>query len=726
MTNQSRWGADQGMWQQLIELGLLADLLPVVSNPGAQIAAQSTMRGLGKTPSLYNRDGEVIGIGKWTERQTTMADISKWSRESDYGICLQTRHVRALDIDVDDAALVEKITARVKEFFDDGFALRTRPNSGKCLFAFTLDGEYPKRKLQVEGGIIEFLGNGQQFIAAGTHTSGVPYEWNCNPLSFEPLSANKFEALWYALEDEFATSSHSSTALRNKRDGSEGVVTDERVKQLDLMGLVREYGMEGQAFIECPFKAEHTTDNGISSTAYFPAGSRGYEQGHFVCLHAHCTHRTDVEFEDALGLRMAQFEVLPPLPPEEERPKFDLIYKQGGEVIKVKASLPNLKLALERPTICGALICYDTFRGEIIFRDPHDGGKWEAENDERFVELRIFLEKEKGFDEITKDKMRDAVAVVAKQNTIDTAIEWLSSLEWDGVRRVDNFLGTYMGAPHDAYTVAVSRYMWSAMAGRVLVPGCQADMVPILKSPQGYKKSTAIAALAPTAEQFAELALDTKEADVARIMRGVLVIELAELRGLKTRDNETIKAFITRKAEKWVPKYREFANTYLRRSIMIATSNENELFTDTENRRWLPIETAAQADVPAIIRDRAQLWAEGRELFKAEGICWADAERLGRAQHSRYMARSAYEDAVGDWLDRVDDVSGKTPRARPYLRMLDVAREALNVESRNLSGRLQGELGAALRGLGYTQIEGEHGGKRARVWVAVDPAHGVA
>jgi hypothetical protein len=85
-------------------LDLAAHLLPVVSNPHATISGNSNMAAIGKTPSRYNGNGEVSGIPKWTEFAATPGDIEKWKSEEDYGICLQTRAVRAFDIDIKDRA----------------------------------------------------------------------------------------------------------------------------------------------------------------------------------------------------------------------------------------------------------------------------------------------------------------------------------------------------------------------------------------------------------------------------------------------------------------------------------------------------------------------------------------------------------------------------------------------------------------------------------------------
>jgi predicted P-loop ATPase len=83
-----------------------------------------------------------------------------------------------------------------------------------------------------------------------------------------------------------------------------------------------------------------------------------------------------------------------------------------------------------------------------------------------------------------------------------------------------------------AYTRAVSRYLWTALAGRIVTPGVKADMVPILVGGQGVGKSTGVSAMCPSNEFFTEVSFHEKEDDLARRMRGRLVGEIGELRGL--------------------------------------------------------------------------------------------------------------------------------------------------------------------------------------------------
>mgnify|MGYP000743034225 CR=1 FL=1 len=691
-----QWGASFDEWQGFIDLGLTEDLLPVVSNPDAPVSENSTMKQLGKTPSLFNRQGNVVGIGKWTERHSTEKEVQRWTREPDYGICIQTRHVRGIDIDVDDEATAREIAKEIEDFI--GFCLprRTRSNSGKMLLAVIVEGEFGKKTVKVDGGMIEMLANGQQFIAAGTHTSGVRYEWSYLEEQLPVLTQEQWDDLIWFLQEGFGISKSTGRGLRKRDDGD--AVPDSTYDFLEENGHVLEYGSEGQLHIECPFTDGHSTESTISSTSYFPKGSRGYERGHFVCLHASCEHRTDEDFERALGVQQSKMEVLTL---DEEEQALELPGWERDKHGRPKAVVNNLLSALRRPDLCGTAIHYDSFKDEIVFKTDD---RWERENDERFTLLKAYLEREQAFLPIGRDAVRDAVRVVAKENTIDTATRWLCDLKWDGTHRIERFVSDYLGGDDTPYARSVSLYIWTAAAGRVMEPGLKADMIPIMKGPQGYRKSTAIAAMVPDQELFCEIDFDEKDDDLARKMRGVLVAEIPELRGLRTRAIEAIKAFVARTHEKWIPKYKEFSTTFPRRCVFIATTNDDEFLADsTGNRRWLPFEVKRFTDVGAIVRDRAQLWAEARERFKEDGLLWKDAEELATQHHELYMMRDAWFDVISDWMDRPQglDGEGQRPADMEYLRVIDIARDALNIDPRQLKRVDELKIADTLKALGY-------------------------
>lgn len=714
------YGAYPTDWQTFIKLNLTADLLPVVSKPGTTISDKSFMKSVGKTPSVYNKNGDVVGLPEWTQRVTPEVLALQWSTNPDYGICLQTRYVRALDIDVDGElanTIANTVDEMIYKMLGEYPAKRTRSNSTKCLLAFKIKGDMPKRVFKTRSGIVEFLANGQQFVASGTHikdnkATGSRYEWEggIENVYFPEITLEQFELIWAEIT-KHAVEKPSEGSIRRER-GGDIQLFDPIVDQLPIIG----WGRDGQAFIECPWKSEHTVDSGPSETSYFPRGTRGYEQGHFKCLHAHCSKRTDTDFLDAFGLRMAGIEILEvdektgeKLPPEPPR------FRRNGKG-EIEPVLFNLESALGAEEWLGWDIRFDSFRDEIMTKGPMDM-KWRPFTDEDMWEVKLMLEK-KAFKNIPIELIRGAIRMMAGRRKFDSAQIWLKPLEWDGKPRIANFCHDYFGSEDTPYTRAVSRYMWSAMAGRVMEPGVQADMAVILQGEQGLGKSSAIAALVPHRELFVAINLNDKFTEISRLLRGKLVGELGEMAGFYNKEFEQIKGFITQRSEEWIPKYKEFAHVAPRRCVFFGTTNkERFLIDETGNRRFLPI-VVYNPKPDLIARDRLQLWAEARELFHAEGVCWKDADRLCRSEHDKFMIEDTWGDILAEWLGMHNDQSGKTVNGdRKDLTNQTIFSEVFGMMPKQVEHKHEFRLGKVMKMLNYVKVNGRVEGSVRKIWV---------
>lgn len=714
------YGAMPGDWAHFVRLGLEDDLLPVVSDPAAKIDPKSKLQGLGKTPSRYNQAGLVVGLPKWTSHVTTDRDVERWTRDSRLGICVQTRVVRAIDIDIEDPVAA----AAVREFIELGaglMPLRRRSGSGKCLLMFKMPGDFTKRILRTAHGAIEFLANGQQFVAIGTHPKGMRYEWVRPsgeiglPEEIPELSPEHFEGMWAELVKAFGLPDGERRERRGlvpTKPRQAGDLRDPTVAWLDENGWLIEVDRSGRADIRCPFEAEHTTDSAASATSYFPAGVGGFQQGHFRCLHAHCAGRTDGDFVEALGIVADEFEVVDP----EEEPLPTLTRSKNGSPIANVSNFKAVQPWLERHN--GYRLGADRFAGDDMI---DEGSGWRPISDTDFVKIRILAERAPGgFRQVGKDVARDAILAFCEEHAFDSAQQWAATLQWDGVERIDSFLPTFFGVEDSPYARAVGAYIWTALAGRCVCPGVKADMVPVFIGAQGAGKSTAVEAMAPLPGSFAQVNLQERDADLARTLRGKLIGEIAELRGLQSRDAESIKAWISRTEDEWVPKYRERAIRHQRRIIFIGTTNTTEFLDDeTGERRWLPVQVG-QVDVAGIRAARDQLWAEGVERFNRFGVEYHEAQRLARDQHAAFKVEDPWLGRIAAWLDTPDDFEGETATARrgdKPLRLADVMQHALGLQSGQETRAAVARATACLRRLGFSNSVRRVCGDNVRVWI---------
>ena len=715
ITPLSGWGATVDEWANFdLILGLTRDLLPVVSNIRAIVSPRSALQDIGKVPSIYNGDRQVAGLAGWTKRVTRGAEIDTWSRQRDYGICVQTRYVRGLDVDIPDPSDAQAVRIFVVDWLArHGITLpeRTRSNASKFLMPFVLMTDdfspFPKRIVRTKTGLIEVLGDGQQFIAVGTHPSGVRYEWSGGvpgeiPVIDEPV----FEMLWTDVVARFGIDAPVTMgASRGVTAARTGLVRDAMFDYLESAGMVKSIDSVGRVAIVCPFEDEHSEpgEGADSATIYFPAGTGGYAQGHFKCLHAHCAHRSDPDFVEATGMVAAQFAALPAMTQQEQEqedkntafPTF--VRDKFGAVI---ATIDNTFMAVGCAQMSGVRIGRDTFRDAVMLTHDLTGtAGWREFSDTDYTEVRIALEKHYEFKPVSREMARDAVALVAERLQFDSAQLRLAGLTWDGVPRCEAFLTTYLGAASNAYTRSVALYMWSALAGRILQPGVKADMVPVLIGGQGIQKSSVVSAIAFTTDEFVEMDLGTKDDDIARMLRGVSVVELAELKGIGAREQEHVKALITKTADKWIPKFMECSHTNARRNLFIGTSNRPDFLTDsTGNRRWLPVEVY-QGDSTGVARDREQLWAEAAVLFVANGVMWRDAERLAKDVHAAHMLVDVWQEPIATWLATVNDDGVANGNTR--FSTNSVIAGALGISTERARQDMSRRVGDVLRGLDY-------------------------
>lgn len=756
------------------------DLLPVVCRRGVPIASGSKLSDYGKVPSLYNLKKEVSGIAQWTSKQSSPDLIAAWRGQPDYGICLQTRTFRAIDCDLEDRGLAEAAQSILLSCFP-GLSFRTRSDSSKFLALLELEGDLGKRVIRTPAGVIEFLANGQQCLVAGTHTKGARYDWTrseSGALVIPKVVLDAANNVWEMLSLALGIGEPTESRVRKARGqsvshaggaGSDDAgaptsggdrtaqasrlrVEDPVAQLLHGKGVVRATDADGRIHFWCPWKSDHSRQGDVTETTYFPAGTGGFERGHFRCLHAHCEARSDGDFLDALGWTLDGFEVEPDEPvsgAHEETPEDRAILASFGvhesedlvgpatppAVPSINSVIPpssrdtktgtqhpvlnNVVLALEHPEITHIRVAFDTFKDEQLI--SWDGGtNWTPVTDDDYTKLNVYLVRQFKFNpKLKNDVVRLALNRVANARRFDSGVLWATRLpEWDGVERIEHFYPRYLHTEDTPYARALGLYQWTAQAARLMQPGAHVDIVPVWVSGQGTGKTSAVRALVEAREHYAELDLSDHGDDLKRQMRGLLVGELNELHGLKGRAKQWTKGFVSRQDESWTPKYMEKKTTYQRRFVMIGTTNEEEFLEDeTGNRRWAPIRVGDTQEIGLIERDRLQLWSEGIARWKQEGIIWKPVTELARAEHHKYEVQDEWEDRIWQYLNR-EEFDGPSPILRTYFTTSEVIQHGLGMEPRTMNGRCGARVGAILRRLGFRQESTRIAGKRTKIWIS--------
>lgn len=199
--------------------------------------------------------------------------------------------------------------------------------------------------------------------------------------------------------------------------------------------------------------------------------------------------------------------------------------------------------------------------------------------------------------------------------------EYLDAQVWDGEPRVDSLFIDYLGAEDNLYTRTVARKALVASVARVFEPGCKFDNMPTLIGPEGVYKSTLIAKLG--GEWFSDCLGDVHGKEGMESLRGVWLMEIAELSALRKADQEAVKRFTSSTVDIYRPAYGKQLVRFPRQCTFWPTSNKYDFLAGPDkHRRFWPIKTRAQEPTKWVFEDLTpleigQIWAEAVHYYKA-------------------------------------------------------------------------------------------------------------
>lgn len=253
--------------------------------------------------------------------------------------------------------------------------------------------------------------------------------------------------------------------------------------------------------------------------------------------------------------------------------------------------------------------------------------------------IRNYIETLYGITGVTK--IDDAIALEFERNSFHPIKDFLESVEWDGVPRLDYLLIDYFGATDNVYTREAIRKPLVAAVARIYDPGCKFDLVLTLIGPQGSKKSSFINKLGGL--WYSDTFMTVHGPQAFEQLQGAWLMEIAEMSGFRKADAEAIKHYISKQIDTFRPAYGRAVESYPRQNIFIATSNKRDLFTDaTGNRRFAPIDVVIEDILKDVWKDLdadvSQIWAEAKYLFdNGEKLYFsAEAERIAKAEQTSH------------------------------------------------------------------------------------------
>lgn len=323
------------------------------------------------------------------------------------------------------------------------------------------------------------------------------------------------------------------------------------------------------------------------------------------------------------------------------------------------ASIDNVAIILRNdPNFKGVLALNEmdhniVARKSMPWRKVTGDSQWVDADDSA---LRYYLERVYGI--ASKDKIFDAVNVVAGENKFHPVREYLDSCTWDGVPRVESLLVDYLGAEDTAYTRAVTRKALTAAVARIYKPGCKFDYMLTLRGKQGLGKSALIGKLG--GEWYSDTFSTMQGKEAYEQVLGVWLVEVGELAGMRKAEAETIKLYISKQTDRFRPAYGRRLQEFPRQCVFIGTTNESEFLRDTTgNRRFWVVDTPNKPEkdmwselTPDMVK---QVWGEAVELFRSGEKLYLsrELEKEARRIQADYEEENPKVGVVADFLDRL-------------------------------------------------------------------------
>ena len=334
----------------------------------------------------------------------------------------------------------------------------------------------------------------------------------------------------------------------------------------------------------------------------------------------------------------------------------DLELNQNG---MVKATIDNIWLILENDPNLRGKFALNEFagRGEVLGDLPwssFDQRRAWADNDNQ----GLYWYFEKVYKITGNGKIDGALSLHSEKHKFNDVRNYLSSLSWDGISRLDSLLIDYLGAEDKPYVRAVTRKAFTAAVARAMEPGCKYDTMLILTGPQGIGKSTLLDRMSKGWFNDGIRTFEGKEA--SELLQGVWLVEIGELDAFRRTDEARIKQFLSLRADRYRAAYGRHVSELPRQCVFFGSTNTTDFLQDTTgNRRFWPVDVGVVPRTKTVWRDLDdeldQIWAEAVMRWRLGETLYltGELEELARAEQEDHREVSSKEGIVLDFVEKL-------------------------------------------------------------------------
>lgn len=259
-----------------------------------------------------------------------------------------------------------------------------------------------------------------------------------------------------------------------------------------------------------------------------------------------------------------------------------------------------------------------------------------------------------------KELIYQAVVRKAMDNAFHPVKKYLESLAWDGRPRLRMMLVDLLKADDTPLNRKLPELVFAAACSRIYCPGCKFDYMPILASrEQGIGKSSLVSVMAG---EWGSDSVTFGGKEGWESLRGLWMGEVAELKALKGKEAELVKAFISAQVDKYRPAYARNVEEFPRTCVLIGTTNDEQCLSGIgESHRRTPVVVlhGTREDGPKVREwlkeNRDQLWAEALALSRAGEPLYLTGDLAEEALASARAANASEQDpllgVIGRYLE---------------------------------------------------------------------------
>ena len=344
-----------------------------------------------------------------------------------------------------------------------------------------------------------------------------------------------------------------------------------------------------------------------------------------------------------------------------------LDFVSTDERTTVKNTSDNLTKIARK--IYGERLWYNSDRQEFMYGDePWDEFTTVLHIANEFQSRLGFNRTGRGGNEVTAAKLEPVLKLVARETVRSPRNEWLDSLIWDGVPRLETWAIRYCNVVDSPFIREASKRLLVAGVARTFSPGCFLRWRPILKGPQDVGKTYVWYALFGR-ENVAILSDAVAEGkDLSMVMASSWIVVDDELGKSASRASQIKeKSIISQTEVTFRPPYGRKPVTIALGCLQAGSTNNAEFLQHdpSGNNRHVvfPIESRERFDFKALAQIRDQLWAEAVYLYRA-GHAYdtvPGADEAAKKYELTSPLTSIVENAIrAEWKKKLAQAGGET------------------------------------------------------------------